>query len=88
MYDYSQCGQEKQWGKARECYQVGIDVDNLAEEFYQSLMNGYRIIEALGRQDCKQKPNGLQTLCKQTPFRVLEGGFCRVVYFPVKLSNR
>jgi hypothetical protein len=35
MYDYSQCGQEKQWGKARECYQVGIDVDNLAEEFYQ-----------------------------------------------------
>jgi hypothetical protein len=27
-----------QWGKARECYQRGIDVDNLAEEFYQSLM--------------------------------------------------
>jgi len=25
-------------------------VDNLPEEFYQSLMSGYRMIEALGRQ--------------------------------------
>lgn len=40
-------------GKALECYLRRIDVDNLAEEFYQSLMSGYRIIEGLGRQDCK-----------------------------------
>jgi hypothetical protein len=55
-------------GKARDCYQWRIDVDNLTEEFYQSLMSGYRMIEDLGRQDCKQKPNGRQTPCKQTPF--------------------
>jgi hypothetical protein len=48
MHDYSQWRQEWQWGKAQECYQRGIDVGNLAEEFYQSLMSGYRIIEALG----------------------------------------
>jgi len=53
MHDYSQWRQEWQWGKALECYLRGIDVDNLAEEFYQSLMSGYRSIEALGRQDCK-----------------------------------
>ena len=68
MYDYSQLRQKWQWGKARECYQRGIDVDNLAEEFDQSLMSGYWIIEDLGRQDCKQKPNGLQTPCKQRSF--------------------
>jgi hypothetical protein len=67
MHDYSQWRQEWQWGKALECYLRGIDVDNLAEEFYQSLMSGYRMIEDLGRQDCKQKPNGLQTPCKQPP---------------------
>jgi LuxR family maltose regulon positive regulatory protein len=33
--------QAGQWEKARECYQRGIDVDNLAEEFYQSLMSCY-----------------------------------------------
>jgi hypothetical protein len=43
-------------------------VDNLTEEFYQSLMSGYRMIEDLGRQDCRQKPNGRQTPCKQPPF--------------------
>ncbi|MGB7631899.1 MAG: hypothetical protein WBM29_12580 [Candidatus Deferrimicrobium sp.] len=53
MHDYSQQRQKWQWGKARECYQMGIDVDNLAEEFYQSLMSGYRIIEVLGRHDSK-----------------------------------
>jgi hypothetical protein len=46
-------------GKSPGVLPGGIDVDNLAEEFYQSLMSGYRIIEDLGRQDCKQKPNGL-----------------------------
>jgi hypothetical protein len=55
-------------GKALECYLRLIDVDNLAEEFYQSLMSGYRSIDALGRQECKQKPNGQQTPCKQTVF--------------------
>lgn len=30
-----------EWEKARECYQRGLDVDNLAEEFYQSLMGFY-----------------------------------------------
>lgn len=30
-----------EWEKAVECYQMGLDVDNLAEEFYQSLMNCY-----------------------------------------------
>ena len=43
-------------------------MDNLAEEFYQSLMSGDRSIEALGRRDCKQKPNGPQTSCKQPVF--------------------
>ena len=33
--------QAGEWEKARACYQRGIDVDNLAEEFYQSLMNCY-----------------------------------------------
>ena len=33
--------QAGEWEKARVCYQGGIDVDNLAEEFYQSLMNCY-----------------------------------------------
>jgi hypothetical protein len=53
MHDYSQQRQKWQWEKTRECYKRGIDVDNLAEELYQSLMSGYRIIEVLGRQDSK-----------------------------------
>jgi len=44
-----------EWEKARVCYQRGIDVDNLAEEFYQSLMNCYladgRKAEALAVYD-------------------------------------
>ena len=39
--------QAGEWEKARVCYQRGIDVDNLAEEFYQSLMNCYL---AVGRK--------------------------------------
>ena len=39
-HDYSQWRQKWQCGKARECYQRGIDLDNLAEEFYHSLMGG------------------------------------------------
>ena len=42
MHDYSQWRQSGS-GKTRECYQRGIDVDNLAEELYQSLMSGYQI---------------------------------------------
>jgi len=32
---------EGQWEKARDCYRKGIDVDNLAEEFYQDLIRCY-----------------------------------------------
>ncbi|MDH3384133.1 MAG: hypothetical protein OEM42_08750, partial [Deltaproteobacteria bacterium] len=32
---------EERWDKARECYEKGIEVDNLAEEFYQGLMICY-----------------------------------------------
>jgi DNA-binding SARP family transcriptional activator len=43
------------WEKARVCYYRGIDVDNLAEEFYQSLMRCYladgRKAEALAVYD-------------------------------------
>ena len=43
------------WEKARVCYHRGIDVDNLAEEFYQSLMRCYladgRKAEALAVYD-------------------------------------
>jgi DNA-binding SARP family transcriptional activator len=50
---------EGQWEKARECYQKGIDVDNLAEEFYQSLMSCYladgRKAEALAVYDRLEK---------------------------------
>jgi DNA-binding SARP family transcriptional activator len=31
-----------QWEKALECYLKGLEVDDLAEEFYQGLMNCYR----------------------------------------------
>jgi DNA-binding SARP family transcriptional activator len=44
-----------EWEKARVCYHSGIDVDNLAEEFYQSLMSCYlahgRKAEALAVYD-------------------------------------
>jgi DNA-binding SARP family transcriptional activator len=30
-----------QWEKARECYEKGLEVDDLAEEFYQGLMTSY-----------------------------------------------
>lgn len=43
------------WEKARDCYHRGIDVDNLAEEFYRSLMRCYladgRKAEALSVYD-------------------------------------
>lgn len=35
-----------QWEKALDCYHKGLEVDDLAEEFYQSLMNCY---QRLGR---------------------------------------
>jgi DNA-binding SARP family transcriptional activator len=35
--------QAGEWEKARVCYQRGIDVDNLAEEFYQSLIRCYLV---------------------------------------------
>ncbi|MEW6376789.1 MAG: bacterial transcriptional activator domain-containing protein [Thermodesulfobacteriota bacterium] len=34
--------QVEHWGKAIECYQRGLEVDDLAEEFYQGLMNCYQ----------------------------------------------
>jgi len=34
--------QAEQWEKAIECYQRGLEVDDLAEEFYQGLMNCYQ----------------------------------------------
>ena len=34
--------QAEQWEKAIECYQRGLEVDDLAEEFYQELMDCYQ----------------------------------------------
>ena len=34
--------QAEQWEKAIECYQRGLEVDDLAEEFYQGLMDCYQ----------------------------------------------
>ena len=54
--DWMQAGE---WEKARVFYQRGIDVDNLAEEFYQSLMSCYladgRKAEALAVYDRLEK---------------------------------
>ena len=51
--------QAGQWEEAREYYRRGIDVDNLAEEFYQSLMRCYladgRRAEALAVFDRLEK---------------------------------
>jgi len=51
--------QASQWEKALHCYEKGLEVDNLAEEFYQGLMTCYhhlgRRSEALGvYQHCKR----------------------------------
>jgi two-component SAPR family response regulator len=34
--------QDQQWEKAIECYQRGLEIDDLSEEFYQGLMNCYQ----------------------------------------------
>jgi len=34
----------EQWEKAIECYQRGLEVDDVAEEFYQGLMNCYQYL--------------------------------------------
>jgi DNA-binding SARP family transcriptional activator len=34
--------QDQQWEKTIECYQRGLEVDDLSEEFYQGLMNCYQ----------------------------------------------
>jgi len=39
--------QAEQWEKAVECYQKGLEIDDLAEEFYQGLMTCY---QQLGRK--------------------------------------
>lgn len=36
-----------QWEKTLECYQKGLEIDKLAEEFYQGLMTSY---QKLGRR--------------------------------------
>jgi DNA-binding SARP family transcriptional activator len=41
------CQEGAEWDKARDCYQRGLEVDNLAEEFYQGLMTCY---QRLGRR--------------------------------------
>jgi two-component SAPR family response regulator len=41
------CQEQEEWDKAIDCYQKGLEVDNLAEEFYQGLMTCYR---RLGRR--------------------------------------
>jgi two-component SAPR family response regulator len=51
--------QAGQWEKALDCYHKGLEIDNLAEEFYQGLMTCYhrlgRRSEALGvYQRCKR----------------------------------
>jgi len=46
------CQQTDQWEKALDCYLKGLEVDDIAEEFYQGLMNIYsrlgRVTDALG----------------------------------------
>lgn len=39
--------EDGRWERAIEAYQRGLDVDDLAEEFYQGLMTAY---QALGRR--------------------------------------
>ena len=41
------CQEREEWDKAIDCYQKGLEVDNLAEEFYQGLMTCY---QRLGRR--------------------------------------
>ena len=41
------CQERGEWDKAIDCYQKGLEVDNLAEEFYQGLMTCY---QRLGRR--------------------------------------
>jgi two-component SAPR family response regulator len=36
-----------QWEKALDCYLKGLEVDDLAEEFYQGLMNCYRRLDRI-----------------------------------------
>ncbi len=50
---------EERWDRSRECYEKGIEVDNLAEEFYQGLMTCYleqgRRVEAIAVYDRLKK---------------------------------
>jgi len=41
------CQERGEWDRAIDCYQKGLEVDNLAEEFYQGLMTCY---QRLGRK--------------------------------------
>jgi len=41
------CQEREEWEKAIDCYQKGLEVDHLAEEFYQGLMTCY---QRLGRR--------------------------------------
>jgi two-component SAPR family response regulator len=52
--------QAEQWEKAIECYQRGLEVDDLAEEFYQGLMDCY---QHLGQ---KAKALSVYSRCKRT----------------------
>jgi two-component SAPR family response regulator len=56
----------EQWEKAIECYQRGLEVDDLAEEFYQGLMNCY---QHLGQ---KAKALSVYKRCKRILSSTLE----------------
>jgi two-component SAPR family response regulator len=56
----------EQWEKAIECYQRGLEVDDLAEEFYQGLMNCY---QHLGQ---KAKALSVYNRCKRILSSTLE----------------
>ena len=51
--------ESRQWEKAVECYQKGLEADELAEEFYQHLMTSYlssgRMAEAMAVYNRCQK---------------------------------
>jgi len=56
----------KQWEKAEESYQKGLEIDDLTEEFYQGLMNCY---QHLGQ---KAKALSVYNRCKRILSSTLE----------------
>lgn len=57
--------QSGQWEKALNCYQKGLEVDDLAEEFYQGLMRCYH------RLDRQAEAISVYNRCKKILFKTL-----------------